>query len=243
MVVISLEFKNYQNMSLGVDCVIMTTDTHKEDNKRMNPARSIQVLLIKRTIDPFNNCWSIPGGLVEPDKGLEETINDKLFTKTNIGDIYKEQLYTYGDNIERDPRGRVVSVAYLALVDKNKLNNIQSTFYGEVKWFWVDLTESGLSIIDPDTGEDVKNLAFDHAKILTDAVLRLRNKVMYTDVAFNLLPENFTMRELQDVYENILNKSLFSFRRTIGNKVVETDQFSDDKAHRPARLYKFNKAK
>lgn len=219
----------------------MTTDTHSEDNKRMSPTRSLQVLLIKRTIDPFNNCWSIPGGLVEKDKGLFETVSEKLLSKANIHDIYKEQLYTYGDDIERDPRGRVVSVAYIALVDKNSLNNIQSSFYGEVKWFWVSLDGENLIIEDPITGDVIKNLAFDHAKILRDALNRLRNKVMYTDIAFSMLPEKFTMRELQDVYESILGKTLFSFRRTIEEKVVETDEFSETKAHRPAKLYKFNK--
>ena len=236
-----MEFSSYQKLSLGVDCVIVTSDIHEQENKRMNSSRGLQVLLMKRTIDPFDNCWSLPGGLVEPDKGLEETIDEKLLCKTNINNIYKEQLYTYGDNVNRDPRGRVVSVAYLALANKSDLKDIQSSFYGEVKWFWVELLGDNLVITDSLTGETIKNLAFDHANIIKDAMLRMKNKVMYTNIAFEMLPTKFTMRELQDVYEVILNKSISSFRKLVDYKLIETDEYSEIKAHRPAKLFTLNK--
>jgi ADP-ribose pyrophosphatase YjhB (NUDIX family) len=193
----------------------------------MNPKRALQVLLIKRTIEPYNDTWSIPGGLVEEDKSLEETLNTRLFDKLNIEDVYKEQLQTYGDNLWRDPRGRVVTVAYI----------------GEVKWFWVRLDKkNNLVITDTDTGEQIEKLAFDHAQILRDALIRIKNKVSYSNIPFKVMPEKFTMRELQDVYENILGKTAYSFRRMMGNRVKETDDTVVGKAHRPAKLYTFNNA-
>ena len=237
-----MNFNEYEKVSLGVDCVIMSTDTHIEDNCRMEARRALQVLLIKRNIEPFNGYWSIPGGLVDFDKGLTETINTKLFKKVNLGDVYKEQLYTYGDDVNRDPRGRVVSVAYLAMAAKEKLAEIHDTGYGEVKWFWVALNkDNNIVIRDPSGFETDIKLAFDHKKIIEDAVLRMRGKVMYTDIAFQMVPDKFTMRELQDVYECILGKPIYSFRRVIGDKVRDTNEFSAIKAHRPAKLFEYNK--
>lgn len=239
-----MKFDEYKKLNLGVDCVIMTSDLHKEDNCRMEARRALQVLMIKRNIEPFNGHWSIPGGLVEYDKGLEETINTKLFKKTNISQMYKEQLYTYGDNTERDPRGRVVSVAYLALVNKEQLQNIQTKDYGEVKWFWVAPGAAGEAVfIDPETSVEVKNIAFDHAKIVNDAILRIRNKVAYTDIIFKMMPKKFTMRELQDLYEFIIGKGVYSFRKLMQSKVYETDEYSATKAHRPAKLFVYKEVK
>jgi ADP-ribose pyrophosphatase YjhB (NUDIX family) len=239
---IALNINIFRKLSLGVDCVILSSDIHSQQNCRMEPKRALQVLLIKRTIEPFNNMWSIPGGLVEEDKTLEETLNTRLLNKLNLENMYKEQLRTYGDNLERDPRGRVVTVAYIAAAPKNEFDNIRSSMYGEVKWFWVELDRhNNVIITDTDTGETVNQLAFDHGEILRDALIRIKNKIAYSDILFKVMPSKFTMRELQDVYENILGKTVYSFRKLIGNRVVETDDVMIGKAHRPAKLYTFNK--
>ena len=232
--------EKYSNIAVGVDCVILTTDFKSSNNIRMNDKRQLQVLLIKRGIEPYQDMWSLPGGLVERDKSLQDTVNEKLLGKANIDNIYTEQLYTYGDIINRDPRGRVVSVAYLALVDKTKFTQIKSKEYGEVKWFNVWIDKSGNLVICDDNDEIIKELAFDHSNIIKNALNRLSGKIGYTDIAFKLLPEKFTIRELQDVYEGIMCKTIYSFRKYIENKVEETLEVSSIRAHRPAKLYRYH---
>ena len=234
-----MEFSDFSKVSVGVDCVILTSAKRNVDNNRKDGLRGLQTLLIKRTIDPYNNMWSIPGGLVDPDKSLEDTLDTRLSEKLNIEGLYKEQLYTYGD-VNRDPRGRVVSVTYLAMAPKDQFNEIKSSIYGEFSWFWVFFdSNNNLRIIDSETDKEINLMAFDHRKILEDAILRLRNKVNYTDVAYKVMPEKFTILELQDIFEEILGKPVYSFRRFVGDAVEETDEFAETKAHRPAKLYRY----
>lgn len=233
-----MTFDEYNKLSLGVDCVIFSTDVYHAESKNKDGMRALQVLLLKRNIEPYDGMWSIPGGLVDDDKGLIETLDSKLFKKTSINNLYKKQLHTYGDDINRDPRGRVVSVAYMALGTKERFSEIKETTYGEVKWFWVGLdANNNLYVIDPESGSPIKNLAFDHAQILKDAVERLRYEIITEHVALEMMPKLFTIRELQDVYENVLNRPMYSFRRIVEKVIEETEEKVENKAHRPAKLY------
>jgi ADP-ribose pyrophosphatase YjhB (NUDIX family) len=185
------------------------------------------VLLVRRGIPPYEGAWAIPGGFILPDEGLERAARRELEEETAVRDVYLEQLYTFGEP-GRDPRGRVVTVAYYSLISPDRAIRAGSDA-AEARWWPMD----GL----PD-------LAFDHAEILEYALERLRNKLEYTTVGFQLLPERFTLSELQQVYEAILGRRLDkrNFRRKIALLAILTPlkEYRRQGASRPARLYRFS---
>ena len=187
----------------------------------------LKVLLIRRAQEPFKNKWALPGGFVEMDESLEEAAARELKEEASVSDVYLEQLYTFGDP-KRDPRGRVISVAYFALVDASRQNIRAADDAAEAQWH---------SVFKP------PKLAFDHRKILDYAVWRLRNKIEWTTVGYELLPKKFTLSELQSVYEIILQKPVDkrNFRKRIlaQGEIRELNESRSDGAHRPARLYSF----
>ncbi|HEY9714089.1 MAG TPA: NUDIX domain-containing protein [Chroococcales cyanobacterium] len=190
---------------------------------------SLEVLLIKRKYDPFKNCWALPGGFVdEIDKTIEQAASRELLEETNVGDVYLEQLYTFGDK-GRDPRGRVITVAYIALLREEELQLRASSNSSGVAWWPV---------------QQLPELAFDHKEIVTDAHLRLKYKLEYSPAAFILLPAKFRLRDLQSVYEAVLGRSVDNrnFRKKFLNTGVlqELDETSQEGSFRPARLYSFS---
>ena len=202
--------------SVTVDLVIFTIAEH-----------DLKVLLIRRAQEPFKNKWALPGGFVEMDESLEEAAARELKEEASVSDVYLEQLYTFGDP-KRDPRGRVISVAYFALVDASRQNIRAADDAAEAQWH---------SVFKP------PKLAFDHRKILDYAVWRLRNKIEWTTVGYELLSKKFTLSELQRVYEVILQKPVDkrNFRKRIlaQGEIRELNETRNDGAHRPARLYSF----
>jgi len=186
----------------------------------------LQVLLIKRKFSPFEGMWAIPGGFVNIDESLEEAARRELEEETHVQDIYLEQLYTFGD-VDRDPRGRVITVAYMALVPAEAAVPRAGDDAVDAQWWSV---------------HDLPPLAFDHARVLPYAVQRLRYKLEYSAVAFELLPEVFTLSELQRAYEVILREKLDkrNFRRKmLGAGVIEgTGEYRTGEG-RPAQLYRF----
>lgn len=206
--------------ALTVDCVIFGLD--EED---------LKVLLIRRGGKPFKNCWALPGGFVEMDETLDEAALRELTEETGLKKVFLEQLYTFG-GVQRDPRDRVVSVAYYALVRLMDHRVQAATDASEAAWFSLD---------------DLPRLAFDHQDILDMAHGRLRGKVIYQPIGFELLPTKFTLRQLQRMYEIILDRALDkrNFRKKIlGMEIlVELDELEKDVAHRAARLYRFDRKK
>lgn len=194
----------------------------------------LHVLLIRRKNHPFRNYWAIPGGFVDIDESSEEAAVRELYEETGAKDVYLEQLYTFSA-VDRDPRMRVISVAYIALVSAVKLSLVAGDDAADVRWFEVNSLLSDLKTADM--------LAFDHEQILTYAMKRLRGKIYYTDIAFQLLPEEFTLRELRNVFEEILNKSLHysNFRREMVPKLIATGKYEEHTSRRPAELYRRNK--
>lgn len=204
--------------ALTVDCVVFGLD---DDD--------LKVLLMRRGLQPFQGRWALPGGFVRVDEALEEAARRELAEETGLDRVFLEQLYTFGD-LDRDPRERVVSVAYYALVKLSDHRVRAATDATEAAWF---------PVTDPPA------LAFDHDHVLDVALTRLKGKVRYQPIGFELLPPKFTLRQLQRLYEQILETPLD--KRNFRKKVLsmglleETDEIEQDVAHRAARLYRFDK--
>ena len=187
--------------------------------------RALHLLLVRRGVPPFLGEWAIPGGFVRDGEGLDEAARRELVEETGVKDVYLEQLYTFGDP-ERDPRGRVITVAYFALISAER-ELAATTDAAEARFFPV---------------ADLPTLAFDHRQILDCALVRLRNKLEYTTVGFQLLPEEFTLTELQAVYEAILDRPLDkrNFRRKIELlDILEATPHFRATGRRRAQLYRF----
>ena len=206
-----------QKILVTVDNVIFTIIKNK-----------LQVLLIKRIIDPFKDQWAIPGGFVLDNEDCETAAYRELEEETNVKNVYLEQLYTFSDP-KRDPRGRVVTIAYIALVARENIFIKAGSDASEVRFFPVN---------------SLPKLAFDHKNIINYATKRLSWKMEYTNVAQYILPKKFTLRQLQDVYETVLDQSIDvrNFRKKIDKLglVKETWEKEIGVQYRPAKLYVFS---
>jgi 8-oxo-dGTP diphosphatase len=203
-----------------VDVVIFTIVDH-----------ALSVLLVRRGIEPQRGAWAIPGGFVLDHESLDEAALRELREETGVADVYLEQLYTFGAP-GRDPRGRIVTVAYYALIATDRAQIAPGTDAVAAQWWPVAALPA--------------ELAFDHAHILDYAIQRLRAKIGYTNVGFQLLPAAFTLTELQSVYEAILGRTVDkrNFRKRIEqqNVVEPLEEWRRAGASRPARLYRFRSA-
>ena len=211
----------YPRPALTVDCIIFGLDASND----------LKVLLIERGYEPFKGSWALPGGFVDMEEDLEAAALRELEEETGVKDVYIEQLFTFG-NPSRDPRGRVVSVAYYALVNLTQHPVKASSDARNVEWYSIN---------------EIPNLAFDHKEIFQTALARLRAKVRYQPIGFELLPEQFTLSQLQKLYETILGVAELNKRnfRTRIQKMGVLKEVGIQKgvAHRPAKLYSFDKAK
>lgn len=256
--------KEFDQLSMTADILLISVSDEESNNYRKTSKKMMSILLVKREDFPYKGKWCLPGGFLNPNtETLEDCAKRVLKNETNLSNIYLEQLYTY-DAMNRDPRTRVVSTSYIALVDKNKLTEMINP---NASWFDVVLLEEKNNVVNItlDNGKDtihlvikkelrekttdryrfveVKNdaLAFDHALVILAGLERLKNKLNYTDIVFNMMPEYFTLGELQQVYEVILNKKLLdpAFRRIIASKVVKTKKMKTGEGHRPSALFKY----
>lgn len=188
--------------------------------------RQLQMLLVKRGVPPFEGQYAIPGGFVRKDESLESAAQRELYEETGVRNVFLEQLFSFGDP-KRDPRGRVITVAYYALIGSEQISLEAGADAAEAQWF-------------PLTNLPV--LAFDHKLIVTHALERLRNKLEYTTVGFHLLPEKFTLGELQTVYEAILSRRLDkrNFRRKIALLgILKPLREFQSTGRKPAQLFRF----
>jgi 8-oxo-dGTP diphosphatase len=191
---------------------------------------ALQVLLVRRGIPPFEGQYAIPGGFVREDELLEDAARRELEEETGVRNVFLEQLYTFGDPA-RDPRGRVITVAYYALIATDKVSLAASGDAAEARWFSMS---------------DLPPVAFDHQRILDYALERLRNKLEYTTVGFQLLPEKFALGDLQAVYEVILGRPLDkrNFRRKVALLgILKPLREWRKTGRKPAQLYRFAAAR
>lgn len=209
------EIQDYFKMAVSVDCVIFGFDDDE-----------LKVLLIKSDLNEFSEKWSLLGDVVRPDEELDQAAYRVLKTRTGLDQVYMEQVQTFG-GVHRHPAGRVITVAYYSLVniEQNELKKHSN----ELHWH---------------TLKTVHDMAFDHREILQCCYERLKHKVIEQPVGFNLLPKKFSLRELQNLYEAILDVKLDrrNFRKKFLSMdlLIDLNEEEDDVPHRPARLYKFN---
>ena len=215
---IDTNYTDYETTAVTVDLVIFTI--HQE---RLN------ALLVKRASEPFSGRWSIPGGFLRTGETLEEAAQRVMEEKTGVKEAYLEQLFTFG-RPNRDPRARIITVTYFALIPLKRLVQPESRKVTDVSWYAV---------------EEAPALAFDHSEILEFAVSRLRAKAGYSSIAYGLLPDAFRLSDLQKVYEVIMNHSFdkrnFRKRMLASGLLDETGHKEQSGAHRPAMLYQFKK--
>jgi 8-oxo-dGTP diphosphatase len=210
-----------QNIRVAVDAIVFGYQNNQ-----------LYVLLIQQKFGSKESYWALPGGLVQNEESLQQAVKRELKEETNITVNYFEQLFTFGDDIFRDSRNRVISVAYFALVDPSKLTIKADSDAEKAQWFKVD---------------EIPALAFDHNLILKKAIERLKAKLTYEPIGFDLLPKEFLFSELENLYCTILEKEID--RRNFRKKILsygiiqETDNFSPNKTGRPAKLFKFNQLK
>ncbi len=210
-----------QNIKLAVDAIVFGYNN-----------KELHVLLVKQKYGMMKDKWVLVGGFVKNDESLKDAVIRELKEEAGIKVNYLEQLYTFGDNIERDPRMRVVSVAYYALVNSTKLNPVADTDAKDAKWFPIS---------------EVPKLGYDHNAILKLAHERLKNKLKYQPIGFDLLPTEFLFSDLEHLYMQILDTDID--RRNFRKKLLSFDILDEmnkkvaEKRGRPASLYKFNKKK
>src|SRR5580658_4345192 len=210
----------YPRAALTVDCVVFGFD-----------GGELKILLIQRALEPFKGRWALPGGFVRVDETIDDAAHRELAEETGLKDVFLEQLYTFGA-ISRDPRERVVSVAHYALVKLSDHRAKAATDAANAEWFPIS---------------KAPKLAFDHADILATALARLKGKVRYQPIGFELLPPKFTLSELQHLYEAILETNLD--KRNFRKKVLGFDLLVPLKEarmagrHRPAQLFCFDSEK
>lgn len=207
-----------QNIKLAVDAVVFGYDKGE-----------LYCVLINQKFGIYKNKWALPGGFVLDDESLSQAVKRELKEETSLEVDYLEQLYTFGDDVNRDSRFRVVSVAYFALVNSESLKLQADTDAEEAKWFKLS---------------ELPELAYDHLNIIEVACKRLKENIQYQPIGFNLLKEEFPFSDLEKLYSSIIGEEID--RRNFRKKLLsfgiidETDKFSAKKSGRPAKLFKFN---
>ena len=208
----------HEKISVAVDFLLFTI----EDDK-------LKLLLVRRSEAPFGGMMALPGVAVGENETLAHAARRCLEEETGISDeVYLEQLFTWGDDCNRDPRGRVISVSYMALIPREHISEHVGKRVSEVGFVDVDALLANGEL-----------LAFDHRQIVEYGRERIRNKTEYAKLAFHFLPEEFTLPQLQRVYEILLGRQLFkaNFRKSIQDLVEETGKMKKDGAHRPSKIY------
>jgi ADP-ribose pyrophosphatase YjhB (NUDIX family) len=251
------------NFGYTNDLVIFGIDSRRDDNKRTLPKKYLSILLVKRNKEPDLGKWCLPGGFIKEDETSEDASNRILKKETGLTNVFMQQIGV-NDDVDRDPRGRIISTTYMALIDRTLLSDELNE---DAAWFDVEIEESDKRIKVTLKHEDEvikysvtkkvvdeltnvysyrvndKALCFDHDKIVVSSLMELRNKVNYTDIVFHLMPNLFTIGELKQVYELLLGKKLINsaFRRKIADKVEFTKEVIKTGGHRPSLLCKYKK--
>ncbi|AGL62170.1 putative ADP-ribose pyrophosphatase [Candidatus Saccharimonas aalborgensis] len=253
-----------QTILVAVDTLLFSVATTPSTELRRSPTKDISILLVKRDKAPFAGSWSLPGGFVRNNETLRDATDRVLERETGLHNIYSEQIHTFS-SVDRDPRGRVISTVFMSLVDKTMGNESLSDGALWMKLavkqrknsIHVSLTDGTMTVafsakqlkLHPTSSlygyEIVQNngVAFDHCQMILFGLQLLRQKTVSSDIVFNMMPQQFTLGELQQVYEAILGREVWTpaFRRTIAKKVQKTGNTVRTGGHRPSELYTYHR--
>ncbi len=240
-------YKDYERPSVAADIVTFGIDSKKPENKRELDRKKLKILLIKRGEEPFKGQYSLPGGFLRPNETIEQAALRELLEETGIENPKLMPLRTYSIP-DRDPRGWIISCGFIALIPTMETITSDNSDAESSFWLSIEMRDNEINI---ENGEIIitienekaycKQLAFDHAQIIYEAIFKLKDEVINHDLIFDLVPEYFTIADLQVPYEMITCKKecAANFRRKIIRKIVETDMFDNGGAmHRPSKLYK-----
>lgn len=209
--------RKYFSFAVSIDCVVFGFD-----------GEDLKVLLIERSSDPYKDYWALPGDLLEPEKDLNSSVNKVLKDLTGLNGLYFEQVETFGET-DRHPLGRVITTSYYTLVKVSDYELNPASFAAEAKWFSID---------------KIGQLAFDHNKILNSCIDQLKRSVRVKPIGFELIPQQFTITELQKLYEAVYGVELDkrNFRKKIFQMdfLINTGLMQENVSHRPAKLFEFD---
>lgn len=232
-------FPEFEKPSVAIDIVLTRVANASENTKKRVASKGLQVLLVRKLDEKE---WHLPGTILRLGETPKDAISRIINNKVDIDDIKLEQLYTVADNPMRDERGHIISIVYVGMIDnETALNKTLAQIGYESQWFWVgkkNKETNKRSFINDDCTAIFSELKYDHAKIVHDTVERLKGKLLYTDIGFNFLGKEFTLKELENTFEAISERTIPAFRRVMANKVVGTGKMSHGNAYRPAELFK-----
>lgn len=257
------DFNSYTKPSVATDIVAFTIRNEAEENYRRDSKPKLSLLLVKRGEYPFKDCWALPGGFLKDNETIEECAFRETVEETGIKPASIMPVGVFSD-LDRDPRGRVISNAFVSIITNGVENTKGGDDASDAKWFDIsfDKTENEdyiLRLVNNDLTITAKlmeanngfgsvkykiidsgNLAFDHSSIIATALTTLRKYISDFEIVFDFLPDKFTLTELQCVQETIMNVSMLpaNFRRKVAGYVEETDEYITGAGHRPAKLFR-----
>lgn len=245
--IIIYSIENFERPSVASDCVVFGIDSIEPDSPRSLKQRKLKILLVKRGEEPFINKYSLAGGFLRNGETIEETALRELKEEAGVSDPKIINIGVYS-SADRDPRGWIISCAFLALTRTVELSTADYSDALDAHWLTFEYENEKITLSDGteeiiihyNNGQPEKNpLAFDHAKIIYDAFMKLRDEVQNHDIIFDLMPPLFAISDLQQPYEIITGKrtSPQNFRKKMSSKIRETDFFDEKSAHRTSKLY------
>lgn len=230
-------FPNFSKPSIAVDTVILRVGSLMDSGDIQTSNKMMQVLLVKSALE---NEWHLPGTIIRLGETSTSAISRLMDDRSRISDMTFEQLYTVDNDVYRDERGHIISIVYIGMCGNTSavedINIINGKY--DTQWFWVNKDRTLVNCQDENV---IKDLKYDHKAIINDTISRLKGKLLYTNIGFNFIEDEFTLRELENTFTAINERQIPGFRRLIKDRVTNTGKMTDGKSYRPAAIYVMKK--